>query len=279
MKLAMVTCWGSIFICAELAGCSTIIGSTKANRIFVNSCAESDVDSKSVLYFGPSNHIGPGSIWSRLGPNGGYQPRWRIEDLKVDNNVISKGQSFKCDISQNSKLTARGGLSVTSDVARVSGEFRNDLSRAKSVQVSSSGAAWDTVIAGPYSQQVKAIADQDIRNDVRATNRLILRRALRLDDYKAILDFDSSIKPEIKAKYSNKLLGATTLGDVGGELSANWTNDDKLELTAVNGVYIAGEFAELVKGEWASTKGGESIPDLGDKYMREYTPHTGHEMN
>jgi len=260
-----------LLMCGVFAGCSTT-NSTDANRIFVNNCADSDVDSKSVLYFGPSNHIGPGSIWSRLGPNGGYQPQWRIEDLKVDKNVVAKGQSFKCEISQNSKLIANGGLSVTSDVARVSGELKNDLSRAKSIKVSSTGAAWDTVVIGPYNQQLKAIVDQDVRKDVQGANRLLLRRALRLDGYKAVLDFDSSVKPEIKAKYSNKLLGAATLGEVGGELSANWTNDGKLELTATDGVYVAGEFAELVRGEWASTRGEESIPDLGDKYVREYQP-------
>lgn len=241
-----------------------------ATTDFVNGCADSDLNSKSVLYFGPSNQIGPGSIWSRLGPSGGYQPQWRMQDLGVDAKVIDQGKTFACDLSKSSKLAANAGLSVISSVANASADAKADFSRGKVVNVTSKGAAWDTVVAGPYNARIKSIADAAIRTDIAGPNRIILRRALRLDGYRVTMDFDAAIKPEIKAKYSGKILGRETVGDVGANLTAAWTSEDKLELTASDGVYVAGEFAQLVNGEWVATKGGAGIEDLGDTWVKPF---------
>jgi hypothetical protein len=255
----------------SLAGCNTPT-TGGATTEFVKSCADSDLNSKSVLYFGPSNQIGPGSIWSRLGSSGGYQPQWRMQDLGVDRTVIDQGKTFECDLSKSSKLAANAGLSVVSSVANASAEAKADFSRGKVVKVTTKGAAWDTLVAGPYTAKLKAISDPTIGADIAAPNRIILRRALRLDGYRVTMDFDSAIKPDIKAKYSGKLLGKETVGDVGANLSAQWTSEDRLELTASDGVYVAGEFAQLVNGEWVATKGGPGIDDLGDTWVRTFVP-------
>lgn len=249
------------------ASCSGPSGGN-ATQEFVNGCADSDLNSKGILYFGPSNQIGPGSVWSRLGPNGGYQPQWRNKDLGIDDGVIDKGKSFQCDLSKSSKLAANAGLSVISSVANASADAKTDFSRGQIVRVTTKGAAWDTVVAGPYNAEIKKIANAGIRADIVNPNRIMLRRALRLDGYRVTMEFDASIKPEIKAKYSGKILGKDTVGDVGANLSAQWTSDDKLELTASEGVYVAGEFAQLVNGEWVSTKGEVGIADLGDTWVK-----------
>lgn len=254
-----------------IGGCSTP-DSGSANTEFVKGCADSDLSSKSVLYFGPSNQIGPGSIWSRLGPSGGYQPQWRMQDLGVDKTVIDQGKSFECDLSKSSKFEANAGLSVISSVTNASAEAKADFSRGKIVKVSSKGAAWDTVVAGPYTVRLKSITDTTISADVVKPNRIVLRRALRLDGYRVTMEFDTALKPEIKAKYSGKILGKQTVGDVGANLSAEWTSDDKLELTATDGVYVAGEFAQLINGEWVATRGSPGIQDLGDIWVRPYAP-------
>ena len=254
-----------------VAGCK--MTSTEGNIAFTDSCADDQLASNSVLYFGPSNHIGPGSIWSRLGSNGGYQPQWRVEDLNLDySKVVQRGTSFQCDFSKNSTFTANAGLSVLSTVAKASGEIKSDFSRAKKINVSANKVAWDTVVAGPYILNLKGIPDPSMKSDVFGKNRLILRRALRLSGYKATLEFDSSVKPEIKAKYDGVKLGAKAVGEVGAQLAASWTNDDKLQLTAGDDVYVAGEFALLDGEGLASTKGGARgiVEDLGDKYVKPY---------
>ena len=256
---------------SALAACGTNDSGSAANE-FVRGCADSDLNSKSVLYFGPSNQIGPGSIWSRLGQNGGYQPQWRMQDLGVDASVVDKGKVFSCDLSKSSKLAAAAELSVVSSVSNASGEAKADFSRGKVVNVGSTGAAWDTVVAGPYGVKLRAVTDPSIRADIANQNRIIMRRALRLEGYRVTMTFDSTVAPQIKAKYSGKVLGKETLGDVGADLSARWTTDDKLELTAANGIYVAGEFAQLVNGEWVGTRGSGVIEDLQDTWVKPFTP-------
>lgn len=255
MKPIYLTCAMAL---ACLSACNTTPTGTIAATALVHGCADSDLNSKAVLYFGPSNQIGPGSVWSRLGPTGGYQPQWRLQDMNVDSHVIDLGQPFSCELSNTSALAASASLSVLSSVANASAQAEADFSRARVVSVSASSAAWDTVIAGPYNAALQNIADPSIKRDVQGPQRLILRRALRLDNYHATLDFDESVKPQIKARYSGGVLGKSVVGDVGAELKANWTGDNKLELVATQRVYVAGEFAELQGGQWVSTRGGEA---------------------
>jgi len=109
-RLLLATCVLNVF---GLVGCTTPDAGS-ATTEFIKGCADSALNSKSVLYFGPSNQIGPGSVWSRLGTNGGYQPQWRMQELGVDGTVIDSGQTFQCDLSQNAKLAANAGLTVVS---------------------------------------------------------------------------------------------------------------------------------------------------------------------
>lgn len=246
--------------------------STTAGRGITESCADDQLKSSAVLYFGPSNQTGPGSVWARLGPNGGYQLQWRTEDLNLNYaKIVQPGKPFTCDFSKNTKLTAEGGLSALSPAASVSAEVKADFARAKTIKVSAGETAWDTVVAGPYLVHLKKIADQDTKNDVFGKNRLVVRRALRLSGYKALLDFDTNFAPEIKAKYDGMKLGAQVVGEVGAQFNAKWTKEEKLELSAADDVYVAGEFVEMSNGEFVSTREDkESIQDLGDKWIKPY---------
>jgi len=271
-QLVTVTIIASVL---ALGGCNGT--SHDVSKVLTDSCADDQLASNAVLYFGPSNHIGPGSIWARLGVNGGYQPQWRVEDLNLNySKVVEPGKSFQCDFSKNSKFTANAGLSVLSMATNASAEVKSDFARAKAIKVSASQVAWDMVVAGPYLVQLKAISDPSIKSDVFGKNRLVVRRALRLSGYKATLEFDTKINPEIKARYDGVMLGPKAVGEVGAQFSAKWTSDDRLELTAADSVYVAGEFAELINGEFVSTKGEETtiVVDLGIKMIKPYTsPH------
>lgn len=256
-----------------LGGCNgTSVTAENAGHDFTRACAADQLQSKAVLYFGPSNQIGPGSIWSRLGAQGGYQPQWRMKDLHLNSaDVVEPGKSFPCDYSKNATLTAEGGLSAFSPTANVSADLKADFARAKTIKVSASGAAWDTVIEGPYKAQLRKISDADMKRDIFGMNRLVVRRALRLSGYKAVLDFDTKVAPAIKAKYDGMKLGSKMVGEVGAEFTAKWTNDEKLELSAADNVYVAGEFVDYINGQFVSTKDGkDTIQDLGDKSIKPY---------
>jgi len=96
---------------------------------------------------------------------------------------------------------------------------------------------------------------------------------LRLSGYKALLDFDTNFVPESKAKYDGMKLGSKTVVEVGAQFNAEWTKDEKLELSAADNVYVAREFAHLRNGEFVSGRGKETIQDLGDKWIKPYVSH------
>lgn len=265
-----VTMIGAIL---SLGGCNgNPATGEKGGKKFTEVCAKDELQSNAVIYFGPSNQIGPGSIWSRLGSNEGYQPQWRSKDLNLNYaEVVELGTAFPCDFSKNAKLTAKGGISALSPAANVSADLEADFAQAKTIKVSAREAAWDTVVEGPYKVQLKKISNPDIKSDVFGPNRLVVRRALRLSGYKAVMDFDTSVAPAIKAKYDGMKLGAKVVGEVGAEFNAKWTTDEKLELSAADNVYVAGEFVEFVNGQFVSTRDGkESIQDLGNTSIKPY---------
>ncbi len=136
--------------------------------------------------------------------------------------------------------------------------------------MSSTEAAWDTLVAGPWAARIDGLKNAMIRADVQGKNRLVLSRALKLSNYKAVLDFDTAVKPEIKAKYAGKVLSRADVGEVGAQLTASWSRDDKLELTAKGDIYVAGEFAQLQDGKVAVGRGAAIIENLGDKDTQPY---------
>lgn len=188
-----------------------LITSEPAEQV-INSCADDDLRSKSVLYFGPSNQIGPGSIWNRLGGDGGYQPQWRTRDLGLrESDSVQRGELLQCNLSNSSQFMAHAGLSVLSAAANASGDARLNFSRAKNIEVSVGGAAWDNIVLGPYLKQLNDLPEGGVKQDVFANNRLFLVRALRLKGYKATLDFDSSVKPAIKTMLTESCWGQKRL--------------------------------------------------------------------
>jgi hypothetical protein len=246
-----------------IAGCQDTPTATQAGGRTVGGCAGSNLTSKAVLYFGPSNQIGPGSIWQRMGDLGGYQPLYRLQDLGIDDSLISKGQPFNCDLSHATGWKADATLSVLSRASTVSADAKVDFSRATSVTVSTTGAAWDDLLLGPYGAKLRTLADATVRADVSGPKRLSLRRALRVAEYKVTLTFDSSIAPSLQAKYGGSTLSSAVVGGAGANFSVNWTGDDKLELTAKD-VYLAGEFASLTNGEWQAARGDG---ELGETWI------------
>ncbi len=252
-----------------LTGCQTTQPTAAEGATqLTDGCANSNLSSKAVLYFGPSNQIGPGSIWQRMGDLGGYQPLYRLQDLGIDPGVIQQGGAFSCDLSHSRGWKADATLSVLSGASPVSAEAKADFSRATSVTVSTTGAAWDELVMGPYGAKLKSIPDPNVRADVAGPKRLSMRRALRVAEYKVTLTFDSSLAPSLQAKYGGNTLPTAVVGSAGANFSVNWTGGDKLELTAKN-VYVAGEFAELKDGEWQASRG---TSDLGEVWIKPMPP-------
>ena len=205
-------------------------------------CVVSDLLGYTVIYFGPSNPIGPGSIWRDDG-SGGYRVRWTLDDMPGNTDFIINGNPYNCDETSPTKFSLKAALGLIGTVSPASDELSNDFQKAKNIEIKATSVAWDIIREGPYGAYVEKLpADGGVREDLGKGDRLILYRALRVRGYSAKLEFSSEDAARLKAKYSGQLPKPLT-GAVGAELSASWSEDNTLTLSSAKDVYIAGALA------------------------------------
>ncbi len=231
--------------CFLLVGCEDDAKTAWTNVI--KKCADNDLNGKTILYFGPSNTLGPGSVW-REGNNGGYYVRYDLEQMSGHEMFINKGVPSTCDGTSTTKFGLKASIGLTSSVVPASGELVNDFKKAKDIQVKASSIAWDNVIEGSYETFVKTAPLSAIREDLDKNNRRVLSRALRISGYSATLEFNDSDAIALKGKYS----GGLPVGDVGAEISTSWSSSNKLTITSTRDFYIAGELVPFKSGGFAA---------------------------
>ncbi len=61
----------------------------KAWKSVFKNCSSADIMGDNILFFGPSNKIGLGSVW-RKNSSGGYNPRLELSSLIKDENEQNK---------------------------------------------------------------------------------------------------------------------------------------------------------------------------------------------
>ena len=181
----------------------------------VKKCVASDLNGETILYFGPSNKVGPGTVW-RAGSDGGYRLRWSLQEMPGNEVFMNPGNQSSCEGSSTTKFGFKAALGLTSQITPASGSLANDFQKAKSINVKAASVAWNTIKEGPFENYIKALpATAGIREDLGKGNRLVLYRALRVSGYSAVMEFNTSDVAELKAKYPGPLPKSVT-----GELSA-----------------------------------------------------------
>jgi len=217
----------------------------------LKNCASSDLNGNKILYFGPSNNIGPGSIWL-TGADGGYQLRTTVTDTRALKAFLVRGTPTACSATSTTELKASAVANLEPSLGIVSGDLSIDLKKAKSLEVQADSIAWDLLQTAQYEHYVKHLrSDSIVRDDLDRGGRLVLSRALRVTGYTASLEFSDSDAAALKAKYSGPLPKAIT-GEFGGKLSASWTSNNTLKLSSKSDFYIAGELSPYKSSGFAA---------------------------
>ncbi len=250
----LISLWGAVLL---LGGCD---GTDSARALWKNvlrKCSQNDLLGKQVLYFGPSNGIGPGAVWRKTS-SGGYNLRWQVSDLGFSPAVVD-GKPSTCSGSSTSTSKISPSVSASTVVPSLSGTASADFQRAQTITVEVGTWRWDQIAEGPYEQALKAPGlPASVKSDLQGGNRFVLVRGLRVSGLTADLKFDSSTASELKAKY-----GAGSV-DVGVGLKAQFTSDTNLKITSTSDFYLAGELYELNAGGFAATAPmiGPQVKDL-----------------
>ena len=222
-----------------LTGCNGAKGAKEAWSKVISKCAQTDLNGNQILYFGPSNAIGPGSIW-RKDAQGVFRLRYDLSQMPDPKNFMAPYSEVSCDGTATSAFNfkAEAGL----DAVPVSAELKTDLGKARKVEAKATSIAWVPVAEGPFQTYVRSMpADAGPRVDLDASDKYVLTRALKVRGFSTSLEFSSDVAAGLQAKY-NGALPANLAGNVTGGLNASWKNGNTLTLTSAADFYIAGEF-------------------------------------
>ena len=173
----------------------------------VQRCSQNDALGGRLLFLGPSNDIGSGTIWRKSGLFHGYGVRWRVRDIdaKPDHSAyIDPGHMATCSGNATSKLALNANVALNSTVYPASAELSADLGRGRTTAVSVKAWSWEQIIEGPYEVQLRSVTDQTVKDDINQANRFVLSRALHVKGLTTEITFDRSAGAGLKAKYDGK---------------------------------------------------------------------------
>ena len=236
-------------ICVILSGCKEPRESwVKA----LKECGVTDINSDKILYFGPSNKVGPGSTWRETFDESGkhvdYRLRWVEADFPPPKDFLqlAEDSAYQCKNGKRVSFSLSTSAAASLAAFPLSAELSNDFQKAKKVNIAVGGMSWDQVKEGPYVEYFKQTLGprNPIYEDMSAANRLVLYRALAVKNLIVDYEFSAEDAAALKAKYNGPLSG-TGVGNIGAELSATWKNTNTLSITAPGKSWVLGELGKF----------------------------------
>lgn len=216
----------------------------------VKKCAKSDLNGSKVLYFGPSNNVGPGSIW-RVPEGGGYRLRWTLGDMPGSEVALLPGNEVSCAGVAKTDFSGKASAGLLTSVTPASGEAAVEFGRARKITANADSLSWDILKEGPFEQYVRELpATSSIKQELGTNTRLVAVRALRVKGFSAELEFSASQAASLKAKYQGQLPAQLT-GELNLGLEGTWVNETTLKIAAKD-FYIAGELGKYEAAGFAA---------------------------
>jgi hypothetical protein len=197
---------------------------------FLRGCATTDVMKGKLVYLGPTNNMGLGAIWRKVG--GVWRPRREFDDSvapeAIRKSVINEGNEVPCTGEKTKKWSFNPTLVLQSLIAPFGADVSADLGKATTVTVSLDSHSWDTLLEGKFADNLKNFA-QEYREDLR--QRDVAGRVLRIHGLTAELTFAGTTQAKMEIKYKKGV-------DLKGGSKAEWTNEGKLKITAPQTAFI-----------------------------------------
>lgn len=256
MNAKRIVVWGAALAgLLALSGCANN-AKTAWTKVAKN-CAVSDLDGQKILFFGPSNTLGPGSIW-REAPaeaNGGYRARWDANAVPNAKAWSRTGSEFSCQASSTTTFSGEAAAALTTDIAPLAADVQAAFKSARSVEVKTTMMRWDLLLEGPYELALLGLpGNSALKKDLMETGRLVLYRALKVRGFEAKLSFDKDTSAALKAKYQGGVLKASNSA-VGTDLNYSWSSASELLITSPNDFYVAGQLVKITAGHFESSAG------------------------
>jgi hypothetical protein len=223
-----------------LSGCSATAKDAWV-EVIKKCAAAQTIDEDKLLYFGPSNTIGPGSVWRKDTVGKGYGLRNANEALSANEKIVHRDSPARCTGQSVTETELGPKLSFASELSPVSAEVKADFTRAKSISAKAAEIRWYTVQEQPFEDYINELPNSNpLKEDINQENRLVMRRALMVSGYSAEIKFDASVAAELGGKYSGPL-PAKLVGDLGATITASWRDGTTLVLESKAPFFVVGE--------------------------------------
>ena len=210
-------------------------------------CGVAGVKPAHTLYFGPTNNAGPGSGWRETFDakhrHVDYRLRVDIEELPAPKPFIRPSPSgYQCKGGRDVALKLNISAAVRTSTLPLSKELSDALKWAKEIRITVGGMGWDELNESEYEEYVKKTLGPGNRyyEEMNEPHRLVLRRALAVEHLIMVYDFSKEDAAWLKKRYQGPL-GGDGSGDLGGGLSAEWHDNNRLAIMAPARVWILGE--------------------------------------
>ncbi len=200
-------------------------------------CAASDLIGPNVLFFGPSNALGPGTIFQKF-PDGAMQPSHLLSEYETNPSSLMAPSNPTGCVADTSSTFQFGANVDVGQTLPVTASVGIELKKAKTVALKVQAWAWDQLVTSPYRQKILGLPDKDpVKDDLLRAGHLVLSRAIKVQGMEANLEFSSKVAPSVKASVPG--------GSIGGGLTATWTSDTKLTIKSDSSFFLAGELRQF----------------------------------
>jgi hypothetical protein len=219
-------------------------------------CAGTDAaPAKNMVYFGPSNAIGPGSVW-RESEAGGYNLRGTASEITntTVEQLVVLGQEFTCGGSETTTLRVDPSVFVTA-IGTIDSELNAELKNVSQLEASMKGVATDNLREATFENFIMTLPESNtLRRDLLRNDRLVMTKAIRVRGLQAKINLSESSSARLKSKFPT---GSVIANELGASLKVEWTGESQLTLSTDDSkpIYIAASFSRYVSGQLIGAAG------------------------
>lgn len=214
-------------------------------RILSRCTGDETLDRKRMVYLGPSNPVGPGSLWRRTN-GGGVHLRRLLGDLTTASTeeAVLEGAASTCSgaVELDAKTLARLLGSFGNSVASVRAQA--DVARQMTVVASVDAWAKDVLVEGRFEDLYhRTQAQNAFRNDATQDGRYLMTKAIRVIGFQFSIDHDAAMALGLDVKGSPH-----EVIDAGGvEFQVERDRAGRLTLRTTEAFYVSGELLPVTE--------------------------------
>lgn len=201
---------GLLILLASLGNVAGAADATSTWRKVLKKCAESNLIGKQHFFFGLSNSVGPGSVWT-FAPDRSVRLQFELSDAfpaEADRAaMLVLNPQVSCSGDSTSNWNVSLGLPFTTGTTPITADVAGVLGAAKEVTVSVSGYSIDLLKAVPWQSAFDRLGSGNAyRQDLNKPERMVAANAVKIVGFKARFKFKSDLGADIQAKFTGSKL-------------------------------------------------------------------------